>query len=109
VRVGAEVEASRVTLWVEDEGPGMPAGGGAAALFEPFVRRAAGGEDGEGRGAAEPAAAGMGLGLWIVRSIVERHSGTLEALPGADGQGTRMRIGLPRAAAALQGKAGEGS
>ncbi len=106
VRVGAAVEASRVTLWVEDEGPGMPGGGGAAALFEPFVRRIGGGEDGEERGAPEPEPAGMGLGLWIVRSIVERHGGTLEALPGAGGQGTRMRIGLPLAAGEL-GKAGE--
>jgi signal transduction histidine kinase len=104
VRVGAEVEAarSRVLLWVEDEGPGMPDGGGAAALFEPFVRRA-----GDGVDAPEPEPAGMGLGLWIVRSIVERHGGTLEALPGAGGQGTRMRIGLPLAAADQRGKAGE--
>jgi signal transduction histidine kinase len=105
VRVGAAVEASRVVLWVEDEGPGMPGGGGAAALFEPFVRRAGGG-DGEGAG-TDPEPAGMGLGLWIVRSIVERHGGTLEALPGAGGQGTRMRIGLPLAAAGELGKAGE--
>jgi signal transduction histidine kinase len=106
VRVGGAVEESRVTLWVEDEGPGMPVGGGAAALFEPFVRRIGGGEGGEGGDAPEPEPAGMGLGLWIVRSIVERHGGTLEALPGAGGQGTRMRIGLPLAAGEL-GKAGE--
>jgi two-component system sensor histidine kinase DctS len=37
----------------------------------------------------------MGLGLWIVRSIVERHGGTVEAGPGAAGRGTRMRILLP--------------
>ena len=104
VRVGAAVEASRVMLWVEDEGPGMPGGGGAAALFEPFVRRIGGGGEGAGN---EPEPAGMGLGLWIVRSIVERHGGTLEALPAAGGQGTRMRIGLPLAAAAELGKAGE--
>jgi signal transduction histidine kinase/HAMP domain-containing protein len=108
VRVGGEVEASRsrVLLWVEDEGPGMPeGGGGAAALFEPFVRRA--GDAGDGVHAAEPEPAGMGLGLWIVRSIVERHGGTLEALPGTGGKGTRMRIGLPLAAAEQRGKAGE--
>ncbi len=105
VRIGGEVDPSRVFLWVEDEGPGMPGGGGAAALFEPFVRRAGGGEAAEERGEPEPA--GMGLGLWIVRSIVERHGGTLEARPGSGGRGTRMRIGLPLAAAEERGTAGE--
>jgi signal transduction histidine kinase len=37
----------------------------------------------------------MGLGLWIVRSIVERHGGTVEAVPGRADRGTRMRVVLP--------------
>jgi signal transduction histidine kinase len=85
VRVGGAVEGGRIALWVEDEGPGLPAAAGP--LFDPFVRRAGEGE--------EPETAGMGLGLWIVRSIVERHGGTIETGPGAAGRGTRMRILLP--------------
>jgi signal transduction histidine kinase len=35
----------------------------------------------------------MGLGLWIARSIVERHGGSLEAR--GEGPGTRMCVVLP--------------
>ncbi len=89
VRVGGAVEEGRVALWVEDEGPGLPDGATASELFGRFVRRAGDGE--------EPETAGMGLGLWIVRSIVERHGGAVEAGAGPDGRGTRVRVVLPRA------------
>ncbi|HEX6901922.1 MAG TPA: ATP-binding protein [Thermoanaerobaculia bacterium] len=93
VRVGGAVEEGRVALWVEDEGPGLPDGAASSELFGRFVRRA-------GDGGEEPETAGMGLGLWIVRSIVERHGGAVEAGPGPDGRGTRVRVALPRARAA---------
>jgi signal transduction histidine kinase len=91
VRVGGAVEEGRIALWVEDEGPGMPGGGASNPLFDRFVR-VAGEGDGEG---GEPETGGMGLGLWIVRSIIERHGGTIEAGPGSGGRGTRMRVVLP--------------
>jgi signal transduction histidine kinase len=86
LRIGGEVEDRAVALWVDDEGPGLPAAEEAQAIFRPFVRA-----DG-GRG--EPEQSGMGLGLWIVQSIVERHGGSIEAQ--RLGEGTRMRITLPR-------------
>jgi signal transduction histidine kinase len=90
VRVGGAVEEGAVVLWVEDEGPGLPgdAESGNGELFDRFVRLAGEGE--------EPETGGMGLGLWIVRSIVERHGGKVEAGPGPEGRGTRMRLVLPR-------------
>lgn len=83
IRIGGMVEADSVTLWVEDEGPGLPTVA-AQPLFARFTRAA-----GE-----EPEAGGVGLGLWIVKSIVERHGGRVEAASRATG--TRMRVVLPR-------------
>jgi signal transduction histidine kinase len=82
VRIGGSREGSSVSLWVEDEGPGLPPGSGQA-LFTRFYR--APGE--------EPEQSGMGLGLFIVKSIVERHGGAVVArsLP----KGTRISVTLP--------------
>jgi signal transduction histidine kinase len=90
--VAGEAEAGDVALWVEDEGPGLPEDP-EGALFERFVRAPA--------ALAEPEPGGVGLGLWIAKSIVERHGGRLEMLPvpGADA-GTRARLTLPRAGGA---------
>jgi signal transduction histidine kinase len=87
VRVGGAVEpGGAVSLWVEDEGPGIPGGGAAAGLFERFVR-APGREE-------EPEQSGMGLGLWIVQSIMERHGGSIKAEARRRG-GTRVCVTLP--------------
>jgi len=85
VWVGAAAGPETVALWVEDSGPGLP-DPPQPALFAPFARFV-------GSAAAEPEPAGAGLGLWIVKSIVERHSGRVEAHSTA--QGTRMVIILP--------------
>jgi signal transduction histidine kinase len=82
IAVGGTVDAERVTLWVADEGPGLPAGD-ERALFDRFVRS----------GADEPEQTGVGLGLAIVQSIVERHGGRVEASePGA---GAKISVTLP--------------
>jgi PAS domain S-box-containing protein len=78
ISIGGEVADAEVALWVEDQGPGLPANTGTA-LFGRFVRS----------GADEPEQSGVGLGLWIVQSIVERHGGRVEA------QGTRFSVVLP--------------
>jgi signal transduction histidine kinase len=85
---GAGPRAS-VEVWIEDEGPGVP-GGNAGAIFERFQR---GSE-------TEPEAPGLGLGLWIVKSIIERHGGVVRVERTAE-QRTRFSLLLPLAQPAL--------
>jgi signal transduction histidine kinase len=85
ITIGGEVDLKSVTLWVEDQGPGLPQGNGGA-LFGQFVRSAG----------DEPEQSGVGLGLWIVQTIVERHGGMVAAQNSAPG--TRIRVTLPRPA-----------
>lgn len=83
VRIGAEARDGEVMAWVEDEGPG-PAATESAVIFTRFRRGSV----------EEPEPGGLGLGLWIVKSIIDRHGGTvtLERTPQAR---TRFTITLP--------------
>jgi len=83
IRIGARPRDLEVEIWVEDDGPGLPAGD-PGAIFERFRR----GDN------SEPDAPGLGLGLWIVRSIIERHSGRVRAERTGDAR-TRFVITLP--------------
>jgi len=85
VQIGGAVTAETVTLWVEDQGPGLPETIGPS-LFVPFIRSFS----------EEPEQGGAGLGLWIVKSIVERHGGRVEATSRPGGIGTRIAVTLPR-------------
>lgn len=89
IRIGGVVEEEGVTLWVDDQGPGLPAGS-EGQLFARFARAPAGGE--------EPQEGGIGLGLWIVQSIIERHGGRVEVgSSGWSGRGgARLGFTLPR-------------
>lgn len=73
----------RVVLWVEDRGAGVPAAQ-RERIFEPFYRLP-GASEREG---------GVGLGLSLVRTIVERHGGQVrcEDRPGG---GARFVVELP--------------
>jgi signal transduction histidine kinase len=84
IRIGGLRTGSLVDVWVEDEGPGVPEGN-SGAIFERFQR----GVD------SEPDAPGLGLGLWIVKSIVERHGGTVRMERTAQ-QRTRFILSLPQ-------------
>jgi signal transduction histidine kinase len=83
IRVGAQREGSSVQAWVEDSGAGLPEGD-TVEIFERFKRG----------GSEEPEPGGLGLGLWISRSIVERHGGSISAARTAAGF-TRFTLTLP--------------
>jgi signal transduction histidine kinase len=83
IAVGAERRGDKVELWVEDSGPGAPELEGTS-IFERFYRAAD----------QEPDPRGLGLGLWIVKSIVERHGGEVRAARTPDGH-TRFTVTLP--------------
>jgi signal transduction histidine kinase len=83
IRVGASVEGNLISAWVEDSGPGLPEGD-TVGIFERFRRG----------GSQEPEPGGLGLGLWISRSIVERHGGSIAAGRTAEGR-TRFTLTLP--------------
>ena len=83
IRVGGERRGAEVDVWVEDEGPGVP-DLDHGSIFERFYRAAD----------AEPEPRGLGLGLWIVKSIVERHAGRVGAGRTAAGR-TRFTVTLP--------------
>lgn len=79
LRIGALRDGDNVVLEVADDGHGMPAEQ-VAAIFEPF--HTAGKRD------------GTGLGLGIVKRVVEGHGGSIE-VQSAKGEGTTFRVSLP--------------
>jgi two-component system OmpR family sensor kinase len=90
VRVTAEDE--RAVLEVSDEGPGVPAEE-ADRIFERFYRTDQSRARSQG---------GVGLGLAIVRSVVEAHGGAVAYRPRPGG-GSVFRVSLPLAPAACSG------
>lgn len=88
-RVSAERREGRVSLVVEDAGPGVPAGE-RERVFERFARSRAAGMRGRGEG--------TGLGLALVAEHVRLHGGRawVEDRPGG---GSRFVVELPAGAA----------
>jgi signal transduction histidine kinase len=84
IRIGGALRGAQVEVWVEDEGPGVQEGA-SESIFERFQR----GVD------SEPDAPGLGLGLWIVKSIIERHGGTVHMQRTRE-QRTRFVVSLPQ-------------
>ena len=86
IAVGAATHDAEVRVWVDDEGPGVPPES-RDSVWQPYVRLAQ---------HERSATGGSGIGLAIVRQIVEAHGGTcrVEAAPSG---GARFVFTLPRA------------
>ncbi|MFO0681490.1 MAG: sensor histidine kinase KdpD [Sandaracinus sp.] len=81
ITVRAEDDGKQASLFVEDRGPGVPAGS-ETRIFEKFVR--AGGAGG-----------GVGLGLAICRAIALAHGGSIAA-SNREGGGASFRVTFPK-------------
>jgi signal transduction histidine kinase len=86
VEVALEAVDDEVVLVVDDDGPGVPAEQ-RVRVFDRFTRL----DEGRARDAG-----GVGLGLPMVRAIVERHSGTVTVDDAPIG-GARFVVRLPAA------------
>lgn len=75
----------RVRVIVRDNGVGL-AGNQLARIFEPFVQA-----DRE----PDALSGGLGLGLAIVRNLVEHHRGSISVRSGGRGQGAAFTVELP--------------
>jgi signal transduction histidine kinase len=89
LHVRVQAKARGVLLEVQDHGIGLPRAAGER-IFEPFSRET---------NADERQIAGMGLGLYICRNIVEQHDGRIWARSEGEGKGTVMSVWLPEARA----------
>ena len=84
VRVELLRGQGRLELVVEDQGVGI-AESALPRLFEPFFRT---------DGSRSRKTGGFGLGLSLVKAIVDAHHGTIE-ISSSPGKGTRVLVALP--------------
>ena len=87
VRVGLEADAAEALLMVQDDGAGI------APEFLPHVFERFRQAD----GSYARAHGGVGLGLAIVRHLVESHGGTVTAVSPGLGKGATLKVRIPRA------------
>ncbi|HAZ98194.1 MAG TPA: two-component sensor histidine kinase, partial [Halomonas sp.] len=80
IRVRAQAHSEELTLWVEDDGPGIPASH-HHQVFDPFFT-------------TKPVGQGSGLGLSMVHRIINDHGGTIGVFDSALG-GAGFEITLP--------------
>jgi signal transduction histidine kinase len=84
IQVRAARAGDDAVLEVIDNGAGIePAA--LPELFELFVQA----------GQGELAGRGLGIGLWLVRRLVQLHGGTIEAFSEGPGRGSTFRVRLP--------------
>jgi signal transduction histidine kinase/ActR/RegA family two-component response regulator len=81
-----EADGGDVRIRVEDNGVGIPEDM-LDSVFGMFVQV---------NGTARAAQGGLGIGLTLVRNLVELHGGSVDASSAGRGQGTQVTVRLPR-------------
>jgi len=87
IRLSAATDRGDVVISVKDNGQGIPAEM-LPSVFEMFTQLVR---------TVEPSHGGLGIGLTLVRRLVEMHGGTVEALSEGPGKGSEFRVRLPLA------------
>jgi len=87
IEVSAKREGSEIVLLVKDNGVGI-APEMLPRIFDLFVQE---------RQAIDRARGGLGLGLTIVRTLIELHGGSVSAKSEGHGTGSEFTLRLPRA------------
>lgn len=87
IRLQAAREDSQARVLVADNGQGIPADF-IESIFKPFTQSSHTWNHHEG---------GMGIGLSLAKSIVERHQGRIEAQSDGEGKGSRFTVKIPLA------------
>jgi CheY-like chemotaxis protein len=91
--LGAERAGSHVEIYVRDSGIGIAADD-LPRVFDMFVQ------------VGEGSHGGLGIGLALVKGLVDLHGGTIEARSEGIGRGAEFRMRLPRVSAPVSRDAG---
>jgi len=98
IAIAVAREGGEVVLRVKDTGIGID-GDSLARIWEPFVQVDT---------ALERRRSGLGLGLTLVRTLVDLHGGSISAASEGPGKGSEFVVRLPRLDAQAAGKADSG-
>ena len=88
IEVGLDLYEGEIAATVQDDGGGITEAL-LPHLFDLFT---------QAERTPDRAQGGLGLGLALVKSLVELHSGTVSAFSDGPGRGSRFEVRLPRAA-----------
>jgi signal transduction histidine kinase len=95
----ASRDHAQVVLSVRDDGIGI-APDKLQSIFQPFTQL---------NREAREAQGGLGIGLSLVRSLVQRHGGTVVACSAGEGQGSEFIVRLPAATATIDEDGDDGA
>lgn len=87
VEIGYQRDSQFLHIWVEDNGPGIPEDL-RAKIFTPFFT-------------TKPSGKGTGLGMPIIKKIIDEHNGRIDLRPFDEHLGARFDIYLPIIEASL--------